>query len=461
MSLKKNLLKNGLASSLLKGIKIAEQLLLVPFFISAWGPAYYGEWLTLTIIPTIIGLSDMGFGTAAANTFVLKYAAGDKQGASNIYKSGMFTLHLIILLSVIISSLVILVCNFYHIFDKSLIVKTDAIIAISLLMFSRIITFYKQLFDAYFKAARRFNISINLQTIYSLVVLISSILVLIFKGGVVLFSLMNFLFAIIYVLVHMLIAKRTLQINRKYKGIIQKTEIQALFKKGFGFLLAPIWQAVFFQGTTFVVRFVLGPIAVTIFNTVRTLTRAVFQANSLVVSSVIPELQYEMGSGQYERARKLFRFSLLLICSISILGMLFLLTGGSWFYEIWTRKALSPPNIMWYVFILGIFFNAIWTISSEVILAANKPYVFTIIGTITAIVSVLISYILSLNFGLSGAAVGSLFMDVLLVIYILPHSCKLLQQPINELLSNIITDIKFIVLKRKFNKFFFGYKNLR
>jgi len=50
LSLKKNLLKNGLASAVQKIIKIAEQLLLVPFFISAWGAAYYGEWLTLPLL---------------------------------------------------------------------------------------------------------------------------------------------------------------------------------------------------------------------------------------------------------------------------------------------------------------------------------------------------------------------------------------------------------------------------
>jgi hypothetical protein len=34
--------------------------------------------------------------------------------------------------------------------------------------------------------------------------------------------------------------------------------------------MSPMWQAIFFQGTTFVVRILLRPIAVTIFNTVRT-----------------------------------------------------------------------------------------------------------------------------------------------------------------------------------------------
>ena len=96
-------MKNGVASLINKVIKIAEQLLLVPFFISAWGTAFYGEFLTLTIIPTVIGLSDLGFGTAASNSFILKYAADEKQEAANISKSGFLTLHIIIVSILILS----------------------------------------------------------------------------------------------------------------------------------------------------------------------------------------------------------------------------------------------------------------------------------------------------------------------------------------------------------------------
>ena len=83
-NLKKNILNNGIASFLEKGVRVLEQLFLVPFFITAWGAAYYGEWLTLTIIPSVLVFSDLGFGTAAANSFVISYSAGNKQQAANI-----------------------------------------------------------------------------------------------------------------------------------------------------------------------------------------------------------------------------------------------------------------------------------------------------------------------------------------------------------------------------------------
>lgn len=442
MSFKKNLLKNGLASAVQKVIKIAEQLLLVPFFITAWGAAYYGEWLTLTIIPTIIGFSDLGFGTAAANSFVLKYAAGDKQGAANIAKSGFLSITFIVIASILLSVLLIFILGYYHIFDKSLIAKHDAVLAVSFLMASRIIGFYQQLYEAHFRAARRAALGMNLQSIYSGTVLAGSLVVLLSGGSIVLFALITLIITLVFILCYGIVAHNVLPVSKEFKGQVILADIKTIFHKGFGYLLSPVWQAVFFQGTTFVVRIVLGPVAVTVFNTVRTLTRAVNQANAMVIASVLPELQFEIGAGNLPQARKIFRFGLMIITLIAITGMIFLFFGGPWFYEIWTRKALNPPAMMWNIFIIGILFSGIWWMSADVLIAANRPYEFTIAGTIVAAFAVLASYVLSIHFGLTGAAIGSLILDVLLFVYVLPRSCKLIEQPLSKLVMDGISDGK-------------------
>jgi len=74
MSIIKGIISNGLANVVQKLVRIADQLLLVPFFLTHWGAAMYGEWLTLTIIPSVLAFSDLGFGSAVSNSFVLAYA---------------------------------------------------------------------------------------------------------------------------------------------------------------------------------------------------------------------------------------------------------------------------------------------------------------------------------------------------------------------------------------------------
>jgi O-antigen/teichoic acid export membrane protein len=440
MSLKKNLFKNGIANMLQRVIRISEQLLLVPFFISSWGIAYYGEWLTLTIIPTIIGFSDLGFGTAAANSFILKYASDEKQKAANLLKCGFFSITLIVIIGIILSVFFIFILDFYHIFDKSLIRKNDAILAVSFLMISRIISFYQQLFEAYYKAARKASFALNIQSIYLISILISSLIILLFGKGIVLFALSNLIITIVFTVFYGFVARRVLPIHKEYKGVVLIDDIKDIIHKGFGYLLSPIWNAIFFQGTTLVVRLILGPVSVTIFNTVRTLTRTVNQANAVLITSFLPELQFEIAAGNLLKARKIFRFALIIISIVSVVGMLSLYFGGLWFYELWTHKSISPPLIMLNLLISGIFFNAIWWMASDILIAVNKPYDFTIAGVIVSLIAVSASYVFSKQFGLTGAAMGSLLLDIILFLYVFPRSCKLIEQPISNVFVDILTD---------------------
>ena len=117
----KGIIGNGLAQIVLKVIRILDQLLLVPFFLTAWGAEYYGEWITLSIIPTILAYSNLGFGTAASNSFVLAYTAGNKQKAANLNKSGI----LVILGSIIVGGVLTIAIlwggKYFNLFEKSLI----------------------------------------------------------------------------------------------------------------------------------------------------------------------------------------------------------------------------------------------------------------------------------------------------------------------------------------------------
>ena len=428
----KNILHNGVANIIQKSIKIGEQLLLVPFFINAWGAAYYGEWLTLTIIPTMLALSDFGFGSAAANSFVLNYAGGNIQKAANIAKSGRFSITIIIAVSIVLSVVVLAILAHYRVFDKSLIPQKDAIMAVSLLMFARIISFYNPLNEAYFKAVRKAALNINIITVYSSFNLLGAIIVLSIGGTIVHYALTNAIISVIFVIVYTIIAHKYLDIKKQAIAVLDKNEINVIFKKGFGYLLSPVWQAIFFQGTTFVVRLTLGPVAVTVFNTVRTLTRSVNQANAILIGASMPEIQYEIGAGNLDKAKRIFIKTMYAVAGVAIIGIIFLYFFGPAFYEWWTQKALTPPTAMWNIFLVGIFFNAMWWLIGDVLINANRPYAFTLPATIITIFSVIICYFLSKTIGITGAALSCLFFDFTLFVNIIPKSIKLFKLNYHE-----------------------------
>lgn len=458
MSLKKKILGNGIATGIQKLIRVSEQLLLVPFFINAWGSAYYGEWLTLTIVPSVIAFSDLGFGTAAANSFVLKYASGDKVGAANTAKTGFLIISCMVLFGTLISFVVIFLCSYFHLFDKSLINKTDAIWSISILILARLISFYDQFFEAYYRAARKAALSINLLSVKSILNIVAGLVVLLSGYHVVAFAISQLTVNILFAFYYRTKAFNLLALWKEAKGTVLKTDVRDITTKGLGYLMSPIWQSIYFQGTTFVVRLALGPQAVTIFNTVRTLSRSVNQIYNMINGTVFPELQYEIGSGNFDRARKLFRMSVVGVILLAFIGAVFLWLLGPWFYKIWTNNKLLVPGTMWNIFVLGILLNAIWWTASMVFRAFNKPYQLSYIGVISASLSVISSYILTIKMGLVGAALGSLVLEIIMACYILPTACKLLGISLTDVFRNGKDDI-LSMLKIFYNKFTKFYLN--
>ena len=220
--------------------------------------------------------------------------------------------------------------------------------------------------------------------------------------------------------------------------------LNEITKKGLGYLMFPAWQAIYFQGTTLAVRIVLGPEAVAIFNTVRTLSRSVNQLLNIVSSSIFPELQFEIGQGNEVKAQKIYRFSIISSFLIAFVGVVFLAFFGLWFYKIWTHNELIVPPLMWYIFVLGVLFHAFWWSSEPVFRAKNEPYKFAVSGVFAALVSVGLTYIFSKYLGITGAALGALGLDVLMALIILPLSAKMLNMTVKDIFSHGLNDIKKI-----------------
>lgn len=97
---------------------------------------------------------------------------------------------------------------------------------------------------------------------------------------------------------------------------------------------------------------------------------------------------------------------------------------------------------MWYLFIAGIGFNALWWSGEMVFRAVNQPYRFAVAGVLAALVSVGCTYLFSTFWGLAGAAAGALILDVLLAFYVLPVGLKILKMPARSMVSDFIqTDL--------------------
>ena len=452
MSIIRGMISNGLANVVQKIVRIADQLLLVPFFLTHWGAAMYGEWLTLTIIPSVLAFSDLGFGSAVSNSFVLAYAAGDKQKAADLRKSGFWIISFSVLLGFVLPALALIVCETMHLFDKSQINAHDAMLAVVFMMVARLLTFYTQLVEGFYRGARKAALGSMLGSGNYLINIVVGLVVLMLGYGVAAFAFSQLVIAIIYIICYSIWGCKLIDL-KGFQGRILQSDITDITKKGMGYLMTPVWQSVYFQGTTFVVRIALGPEAVAIFNTVRTVCRSVNQLFSIINASIFPDLQYEYGQGHIQTVHKYFRVAVLMSMIIGFFGCIILMIFGLDLYGWWTKSVLTVPHSVWNVFMVGVLLNAVWWTSVVTYRMTNQPYHFAIASTITAFVSVGLTYVLSIPFGLLGAAIGCTLFELVMAVYVLPDSCKLIGMSVMELFSNVLSDGQIVVNKfiRKYN----------
>lgn len=444
----KGFISNGLANVVQKLIKIADQLLLVPFFLTQWGPAYYGEWLTLSIIPSVLAYSDLGFGSAVSNSFVLSYASGDKQRAANLRKTGFWIISSSVALGCILTFLVMVFADCFGLFGKTLIPAEDATLAVLFMITAQLIGFYHQLIEGFYRSVRRAALGSLIGSGSSLLKIVIGFCILMAGYGVVGYAFTLLVVSILFLICYSILGCKMIDLNG-YQGKVLMSDIKDITKKGMGYLMTPVWQSVFFQGTTFAVRIALGAEAVAIFNTVRTVCRSVNQVFSIINASIFPDLQYEYGKGNIKLVQKYFRVAVLMSMLIGFAGTFVLILVGLDIYRWWTDNLLEVPMAVWNVFMIGVFVNAVWWTSVVTYRMTNQPYHFAIASTITAFVSVGITCVLSKSYGIIGAAIGCTAFEVIMAIYVLPDSCKLIGMRVGDLFSNVRMDALAMINKFK------------
>ena len=144
---------------------------------------------------------------------------------------------------------------------------------------------------------------------------------------------------------------------------------------------------------------------------------------------------------------RLFRLSVLSSILVGIIGTILLSLFGLDIYNWWTQSQLSVSCEVWNTFVVGILFNAVWWTAMVAYPVTNKPYHFAVASTITACLSVVVSYVLSFYLGLWGAAIGVMLFEFVMMLYVLPDGCRLLGMKPKEILSHLREDCFLLKVK--------------
>lgn len=406
---------------------IGVRLLQVPILLAALGQDDYGRWLVLSTIPAWLSLSNMGYGTVAGNEMVMNMGGGDLTKARQTYSNTFF---LAAVSGMVIFPLVML--GTYHAplagwlgvpKERS----TEISLAAFLLSFSVILSFFADVFGTRLRAARKTHlvgILLGLQLWLEL-----GLILFMLKSGsrFDLLALANLLSTCAYLLVVYIFSRRTMPGIRFRQKDISLPVVRQLFTNGFYYQALPLGHAMLLQGQVMLVQSVLGPAAVALFSTSRTLVRLISQGLELINHSVWPELSLLFGKRDHQKAAMLHRTSVFLSVSLALTAALIFSLGGTWLFQQWTRQLLPISQSLLIAFLVAVPANALWYTSSIVLLSANEYEGLARRYVIAAVLSLAACYLLTQQFGLEGAALATLVADLVMIPFVMKRSLQLTQ----------------------------------
>ena len=441
MQIKLALLKNFIAGGSGKISSVVLRLVQIPVLLSYMGVEEYGRWLVLTSLPGWLVLTNLGFGSVAANEMTLRVAAGDVRKGREVFSSALVLIALIGLAGMALLLAIAPFVPWERLLDASADRHSELTKAVIWLSLSIFIYFFGDTFEGRFRAGRKAHVFMYLVYLRPWMEFVTLLALFQFTKRFDILALSTLLSTLIYILLARQLSKPISPELYFSRSLSRKSEFKALFKKGIAFQAFPLGNALIFQGNLLVVQTFLGPAAVALFGTARTLVRSVNQVLELVNQVIWPELSLLIGAGNFRDAARLHRFSVGMSLIAGLLSLTFIGTVGQEIYAWWTAQNLVLPQDLLLLFLLPIPFNALWYTSSVVHMASNEHEGLAKRFMVATMVSVAGCVALTYFWQMKGAAVSTAIVDVLLIRYVIIHSIKLTEDTLMEFIAGIPGEI--------------------
>jgi len=395
------------------------QLAMVPALATSWGLPLYGQWLLLVTVPTVLAVSDLGFGSAAGNRLIGEVARGDINAARVTFQSALVvvlvcsatTLAVILGISALLPSRLLAVSG-----------GMDAQAAREVLMvfgFYGVALMQSALFIAVVRAYGRFALSTSFEATVLLAEGLTVIAVAL-SGGTPLNAACGYLVVrTLGVAGHVMLARHCAKWLVLGFRDATRARMSELLRPALAAMVMPLAQAGYLQGTALAVGAAAGAAAVPVFTSLRTLSRAVLQFVMAVNVPVLPEFTAEHSRGNLSWIRRTTGALTTFNGFAGAIGGLALFFSGKSLLDLWTRGAIEAPQAMIYLTAVSLFAGAIWTPMSYFLLAVNRHESFAYTFGVAACLTIVLSYFLVRHWGITGAAFANLLLDLAMAGFVL------------------------------------------
>jgi O-antigen/teichoic acid export membrane protein len=422
-----------------RGVGTLIQLLSVPIFLRHWGTDLYGEWLLLNSIPSYFALSDVGFGSTAGNEMTMLMAAGRQEEAHDVFQS-------VLALTTVISSTLgamFMALVWFLPFDRWLhtysISIHDTKIVILLLVLSVLLSMQETLYQAAFRCVAKYVYGTFLKSLILLLSFLAVSGVVLFGGNVVETAAVYFGVNAVGTLLLWIALRREVPWIRFGFEHARWATLRRLAAPSISFMALPVGNSLNLQGMLLVVGHVMGPVAVVIFATARTVSRTAIAFMGMISNTIWPEMSTAVGAGDWPLARSIHRRA----CQISIASGVAIVGAmavvGPWIWRRWTVHRFPTDTVLLDLMLLLVIFSSLWLTSITALTATNRHQKVAAIYLAVTSFSLALAWVLAPHLGLRGVAVALIGGEIFMAASVLRSSLKFLGDTFREFFSSMFS----------------------
>jgi O-antigen/teichoic acid export membrane protein len=401
------------------------QFIQVPVFLHFWSVPLYGEWLILNAIPTYLSFSNTGFGTVAGNDMTMMVAGGDRPSALRVFQSCWW------LIAGICTSITVLLIGALYYLPAARILKigqiseTDTKWIIFYLAVSILLAQLEQLLQSAYRSIGRYPYGAFVKSGMALAAFSCTLLSVALGHGARTTAFVYAAASIVGTVFLAVLVKHDIPWIEFGWTHARFSEIRRLTRPAVAYMAFPVGNALSISGPQIALNYALGPLAVVIFVTARTVSRGALQMVQMVNTTFEPELTLSFGAKNIDLTRSLHRRACQLALIVAVVIVAGVMTIGPYFLSHWTGGHVPPSRGLLSILLLVVIVFALWSTSSTLMTATNQHQKLAVVYLAATSVTCVLCFFLARWKGLYGAAVTLLIAELAMNFYVLPASLRI------------------------------------
>jgi O-antigen/teichoic acid export membrane protein len=386
-------------------VNIVGQVGLLPLFLTSWNVGLYGEWLVLLALPTYFSaMADAGLTQVSANDMTIKFAQDRQSDVVEVFQSAWLFVSILSLLVVgaILGATMLLGVS--PLLGLSIMSDSEAsrVLACTLAMF--FIGFQNDIVQAALRAIGRFaegNFTAYLIALLEAVAVAAALFMGASPTIVVALMLTGRLAALA---VAAILLRHFAPWLHHGAARASRKEIRRLLVPSLAILGIPAGNAAMLQGFIVILNHTVGPAAVVLFSTTRTMTRFTLQAVSVFSRSSWPEISRLYGAGRSDSLGAFLTHGTQLAAILAIGFAIVLIGGAPLIFKIWTVGRVEADRVLVTILMVAAATISFRAFPDTLIFATNRHIGYSGWYVLVCLAATAACYPISLNFGVIGAA---------------------------------------------------------